>query len=396
MTEAIWYLRGWVRLRLTSADCTGRLREFSRENRLEEVVIEDVLSVSFSVPASQARMLRTREGERLEVICRGGLPEVFRRLWRWRLLTAAVLILLALTVFLPSRIWFIRVEGNGEIPHRLIAEYAAQCGVSFGASRRQVRSEQVKNHLLWAIPELRWAGVNTEGCTAVITVLPRSREEQPPDTMPGDLVSVLDALVTQVVPQRGTAMVSPGLAVKAGQVLISGATDLGITVRLDRAAGEVYGLTRRSVTAVLPEKTTLRQGTGRVVRKYSLRIGKKYVNFSNDSGILHGSCVKMRTVKNLELPGGFCLPVALVTETYFLCSTVEAVRQEPEETLLDAARACVKKDMTAGTILEETTSVDGTHLTAVFECREMIAGFRPGIQTEGETNDRENRERGAG
>ena len=32
--ELYWRLRGWVRLRLTSADCVPRLREISRELRL--------------------------------------------------------------------------------------------------------------------------------------------------------------------------------------------------------------------------------------------------------------------------------------------------------------------------------------------------------------------------
>ena len=394
--EPVWYLWGWARLRLTSADCAARLRDFSRENRLEEITFEDALTVTFVLPRQQARRLQVREGEKLEELEQGGLPAALERLWRWRLLTAVVLLLLVLTIFLPSRIWFIRVEGNGEIPGRLIMEYAAQCGVSFGASCRELRSEQVKNHLLWAIPELRWAGVNTEGCTAVITVRVRSEEGQTPDPIPGDLVAVRDAVVTQVIPQTGTALTAPGQAVRAGQVLISGTTDLGITLRVDRAEGEVYGLTRRSVTAVLPEKTNVRQETGRTVRRWAILIGKKRVNFSFDSGILHGSCVKMRTVKNLTLPGGFELPVALVTETYFLCDTEESQRPDSEALLLDAVREQIVSGMTAGTILEERSSFDGQRLEAVFECREMIGVFRPGIGTEGDTNDRENRERGAG
>ena len=104
----------------------------------------------------------------------------------------------------------------------------------------------------------------------------------------------------------------------------------------------------------------------------------------------------MRTVKNMTLPGGFELPVALVTETYLLCDSQEVLREDPEPLLLDAARAWTEEGMTAGTILEEKTSFDGQRLEAVFACREMIAVFRPGTLTEGDTNDRENRERGAG
>ena len=63
------------------------------------------------------------------------------------------------------------------------------------------------------------------------------------------------------------------------------------------------------------------------------------------------------------------------------------------EVLAQQARRYVREQMTAGTILaEELQYADGS-LTAVFQCRELIGAFRPGIYTEGDTNDRESGER---
>lgn len=395
--ELWWRAAGWVRLRLTSADCAARLRSISREIRLERIEFLSELCVEFDTARANVDQIGLHGGETLEVVGRKGLPQLLLRLRRWKLLAAVILILGVLTVVLPGRIWFVRVEGSGELPARLILEKAEECGLYFGASRRELRSEQVKNHLLYAIPELRWAGVNTEGCVATITVRVRSAEESVGETAPGDLVAVRDAVITQVFPETGTAQVSPGQAVRAGQVLISGYTDLGIMTREDRAAGEVYGVTQRQVRSVLPEKTAQRQETGQIVRRYTLILGKKRVNFTNDSGILHTSCVKMRKVNYLTLPGGFELPVALVTETYFLCETETAERTGEEETLLDAARRDTREQMIAGEITGEELSFGGNRLDAVFECREMIGRFRPGVYWEGDTNDdRENGERGAG
>ena len=394
--DPIWKLRGWVRLRLTSADPEGRLREFARQVRLERIEFCDGLTAEFDTAAGEARKLRLTDGERLEKIGGGGLPHLLRRVWQWRIFAAAVMLLGVLTVLLPTRIWFVEVRGNGDVPAALILEKAADCGVSFGATQRELRSEQVKNHLLWAIPELRWAGVNTEGCVAVITVALRQEGEEPASEVPGDLVAAMDAVITEIFPQTGTALAAPGQVVRAGDVLISGTTDLGLTLRADRASGEVYGLTRRTLTAVLPEKTLERGEQTRVVRKFSLRIGKKYVNFSNDSGILYGTCVKMRTVKNLTLPGGFALPVALVTDTYLVCDTQQVSREISGEELLTQVRRYAREQMTAGSILSEDFRLTGGALTAVLECREMIGSFRPGIYTEGDFNERKNSERGAG
>ena len=394
--DRIWKLRGWVRLRLTSADPEGRLRELSRQVRLERIEFRDGLTAQFDIAAGDARKLRLSDGELLEKIGGGGLPHLLGLVWQWRIFAAAVVLLGALTILLPTRIWFVEVRGNGEVPAALILEKAADCGVSFGASRRALRSEQVKNHLLWAIPELRWAGVNTQGCVAVITVSLRQAGEEPVPALPGDVVASTDAVITDIFPRTGTVLAAPGQAVRVGDVLISGTTDLGRTVRADRASGEVYGLTRRMVTAVLPETTLQRGEPGRVVRKFSLRIGKKYVNFSNDSGILYGTCVKMRTVNNLTLPGGFALPVALVTDTYWLCDTEPVSREISGEILSEQVRRCAREQMTAGTILSEEFRFSGSSLTAVLECREMIGSFRPGIYTEGDIHERKNSERGAG
>ena len=390
--ELWWRLRGWRRLRLTSADCTARLREISVQIPLEDIAFPEPVTAEFSCLASAAPRIRVRDGESLQTVQEGGLPRLLKGIRDWRRLAAFVLLLGVLTVLLPTRVWFFRVEGNGDLPERYILEQAAACGVRFGASRRALRSEQVKNRLLGAIPELRWAGVNTQGCTAVISVALRDTGEAEQAALPGDIAAVCDGVVTEVYSRTGTAAVKPGQAVREGQVLISGATDLGRTLRLDRAEGEVYGLTRRELETVLPGKTLQLQPTGRVVRKFSLLIGKKYVNFSNDSGIFGGTCVKMRTVNYLTLPGGFRLPAALVTETYLLCEAEEVPRQDVSE-LEAAARRVVRDRMVAGVILEADLEQEGNRLRAVFECRELIGAFRPGVYMERDTNNGENGER---
>ena len=101
----------------------------------------------------------------------------------------------------------------------------------------------------------------------------------------------------------------------------------------------------------------------------------------------------MRTVDYLTLPGGFRLPVALVTDTCRLCEETAIPREIEAEDLAEQARRYVREQMTAGTILSEELRFEDGVLTAAFECRELIGVFRPGIYTEGDTNDRESGER---
>ena len=387
--ELWWRIRGWTRLRLVSADCTGYLRRISGEMKLADVSFPDELTAEFTVTAEHAKSLLKKAGAELTVMSSGGFPDAVRALWRWRRLAIVVLILGMLTVFLPKRVWFIRVEGNETVPDRLILERAEACGVSFGERAAAIRSEQVKNKLLYEIPQLRWAGVNICGCSAVITVAERELPEIVEEGQPGDLVARTDAVVTELILHRGTAVVKPGNAVLEGQLLISGMTDQGVCTR---AEGEVWGLTSRQIGVMLPAETAVRRENGKVVRKFSLRIGKKSVNFSNDSGILYGTCVRMRTVKYLSLPGGFRLPAALVTDTYYLCETEEIPRGETDW-FAEAARRTVLDQLRGGIVRSEAFTQEKNLLTAVFECREQIGVFRPIEYMERDTFDRENGER---
>ncbi len=84
--ELWWKLRGWVRMRLTSADCVSRLQSISRETRLEHILFHSDLEVEFDVLRSDVKKLAVREGETLEFVRAGGFPVVLENIWRWRLL----------------------------------------------------------------------------------------------------------------------------------------------------------------------------------------------------------------------------------------------------------------------------------------------------------------------
>ena len=206
-------------------------------------------------------------------------------------------------MWLPSRVLFVQIEGNTHVESRRILESAARCGIAFGASRREIRSEKIKNALIECIPELSWVGVNTYGCTAVISVRERVKESDT-ENIHGvsSIVASCDGVIRQITVLQGNRVCSVGQAVTKGQVLISGYTDCGISIQATAAKGEVFAETSRSVTAIFPRVCMQRGEKQCIEQKYAVIIGKKRINFSNSSGILGTSCVKMYTEKYLTLP----------------------------------------------------------------------------------------------
>ncbi len=353
---------------------------------MEDLQPQGALTLRFWMPRCcypQARKLAQKRGDCLKILGKRGIYWMLPRLLRRPVLLLGAAVLTGLTLFLPSRILFVQVEGNAAVPARQILEAAAQSGLAFGTSRRQVRSEKVKNALLSKIPQLQWAGVNTSGCVATVSV--RERTALPPAQDSGgvsSLCAVRDGYIRSITATAGTALVQPGQTVQAGQVLISGYTDCGLCLRGEQAKGEVFAQTQQELTAVLPAKWTLRGQSLAQRRSYSLLIGKKRINLWKDSGIWEDTCGRMYEEHYITLPGGFRLPLALCiqTRTTFALTSETIPEAQARKELTDFARRTVLKRMVAGEIQQaaEHLRQDGGcfWLEARYVCQEMIARQR--------------------
>lgn len=325
---------------------------------------------------SSLEALARKRGEGIRILAKRGWLPRGRTLARHWLLLLGLTALLVLSLVLPSRIWFIRVTGNDQIPRRQILAMAEAAGLGFGTSRRSIRSEALKNALLEAIPQLQWVGVNTRGCVAVISVRERSLAlpaEEGADTTA--LVAARDGVITRCTVTAGVGRCQVGQAVREGEVLVSGQVSDTLHVR---ARGEIEAVTRRVFRALTPTQVCRRGNMTGISRKFSLLIGKKRINFSKDSGILPATCDKMYVYHYATLPGGFTLPLALVEEIRYdyETTTVQLTQEEGEVLLKDYARWFLCRDMTDGTVVTAAEAVGpgagAYRLLGVYGCRERI------------------------
>lgn len=351
----IWRsLSGELEVTLTSAQPEEELHTLAMLGlTLENLEKTDSLTYRFRIPRQGWRTVKAfcaRRGDTLTLEKRRGLYWRGKRLLSRPVLVFGLGLLLGLTLYLPGRVLFVEVEGNQLVPTRRILEAAEDCGLSFGASRRDLRSEKVKNALLVAVPELQWAGVNTRGCVATISVRERAAGEDAREEAYTGIVAARDGYLLSITTTQGTALCAPGQAVTAGQTLISGYTDCGLCIRFDGAQGEIVAQTSRSIRAVMP---LIWQETGQIMevkKKISLTIGKKRIIFWKDSGILQGSCGRMVSRYDLTLPGGFSLPVTLWLESYPQAAQSPGKLPAMEAALPDLAVSYLEGQMTGGTI----------------------------------------------
>ena len=319
-----------------------------------------------------------KQGYSLKILTRNGPYWALRRMLLRPLLMAGLLVLFLSTMYLPTRVLFIRVQGNSAVPANQILSAAQECGITFFASRKSVRSEKVKNELLFRMPELEWVGVNTAGCVATISVRERMPEN---DTefkrTVSSIVADRDGFLLSVTVTSGNPLCAPGQYVTQGQLLVSGYTDCGLFIRATPSEAEILAQTARHLDVVRPTKMLARENASGTKRKYSLLIGKKRINLWKGSGIWDTTCGRIYEEKYAALPGGFQLPLALCIEEYTFYETQPTSAESGvKESLSSFAQEYLRRQMTAGTVLSKEEMFSATdeaiRLVGEYTCQEMI------------------------
>ena len=376
-------LSGIMVVEIVSADIAGTL-EFLCKNRVHlwDISYQDQLTVHVRIYRHAWRKLNTlltKHGSTVRLVAKEGIYWQFCLLLTRPIFAFGMVLFLFALIFIPSRVFFVRVEGNSTVYSNKILETAANLGVRFGTSRRYVRSEAVKNGLLSAIDELEWAGVNTKGCVAVISVREHTSENKIAiPNNPCDVVATRDGIVLSCDVTRGNPVCFPGQSVAAGQILISGTVDHGVAITSTAAEGEVFAATRRDISVLTHAKTQRRTADRGSKTQFRLLIGKKLINFFKGSGISGSTCVKMYSKYVLTLPGGFELPLGLVREIFIERELSEEILDEHEvrKLLSDFVSDYLRNQMIAGRILgtdEQLALGDNVYqLSGNYACTEMI------------------------
>lgn len=378
---------GCLKVRVTGADIPGIMTAAAAKGVcMQEISREDYFTVVGAISAEQFGCLSKiveRYGGEVRIVDRKGFTYHAQKWWNRPVFLIGMLLLLSLSVFLPSRILFVRVQGNSIVESQKILEQAAFCGIHFGASRREVRSEKVKNLLLQAVPELQWIGVNTHGCVAEISVTERAQEQEVKKKQGvAHVVAGMDGVIESCTVTSGKGMCVPGEVVTKGQILISGYEDCGRCIYATGASGEVYGKTSRQIQAVLPDLTLKRQQPEKSWVQYGIRIGKKQINFCKDSGIPPSRCVKIVKEYQLMLPGGFVLPAVWIVEQYQTYDILKSYQDAPKAEMLlsKSAKMYLQNQLIAGQILNESAQSfqeEGLWtFTGTYACKEMIGRIR--------------------
>ncbi|MCR4962933.1 MAG: sporulation protein YqfD [Firmicutes bacterium] len=210
---------------------------------------------------------------RFQILRRRGRPFLLA-LWGKRpALLAAVFLSLAALLWLSSLILSLEVTSPYPLEtsqKQRILQLAAEAGVKPYISRCFIDLEEAESHILSNEPDLLFAEIEERGSHLRINVVYRVNVAAGEETRPpGDIVAAAGGVIRSILVQKGTAAVSAGQAVRQGQVLISGQVGNSQVA----AAGMIVAEIWRDGYGEYPLSAKVRENSGRVSRRLSLRLG---------------------------------------------------------------------------------------------------------------------------
>ena len=377
-------MKGNVLLRIISADMLSVIKALT-EAQITIYNIEEVSPIEFQIwihirSFNKTSRLLKKKGIEYCVLQRDDFLYRIKSIRKRAVILLCLCILIGCSIYLPTKVLFIEILGNEVVSDIRILETINKYGLFVGIDRAQIRSEEIKNHLLEDIPELNWAGVNTSGCLAVIQVLESDIQKQEESPEVSHIVAMSDGIIESCVVTRGRPLCKTGDAVKKGQILVSGYSDHHFLITATRSEGEVYAKTTKTVKAVMLLDTKYRTDEKEKVTNLFLIVDQKAYPLiieieESEKAIYEEKYVKQ---SQLTLPGNMKLPVWLREEIYVIYeNTPDTLSAEmAERILVDYCEKLVNNSMICGKILSlsDTISCLDNIVTynGIYLCNEMI------------------------
>ena len=350
---------------------------------------KDVLFTLYAKDYKKLHKIKQRTQARVKLAEKSGFPFRFRRMLRRPGLLLGTALGVALMLFLSGFYWEMTISGE-DIPYAEseILAAAKRVGVYIGAPR-STDTALASVALLEELPELSWASFNTEGCTVQLELRTSvTKAEGAEHDGTGDIVASRAGLIHSITAQNGTVLVKVGSACAAGQVLVSGITQVGdpydpeynpVRCFYTRARAEILAETQRTFTASCPLSTeTVREtdlGTPRALYILGVRVPLSL------SDAPKGQTAYTRTPFVLQ---GHTLPLWVETvrvygeETVPVTFTEEEAQRRALENLHQLQKLALGED---GRVLTENityqTKDGAVYVTSRCVCLENIAQEAP-------------------
>lgn len=170
-----------------------------------------------------------KTGTRVVITKRYGLPFLSVRMWKRRIFLLGLLGSLVFWIWMSGFIWAIEVEGNYYVTTDVFQDFLGENGFQVGMKKSDVDIETLEKAIRTKFDIVTWTSAQIDGTRLLIQVKENDLitvEDQAENTVDEgegmDLIAEKDGTIVSIVTRSGVPMVTAGMEVKAGDVLVEG------------------------------------------------------------------------------------------------------------------------------------------------------------------------------
>lgn len=300
--------------------------------------------------AADIERLNSGTGCEVKILKKSGLPHFLYGLRRrWALFAGMLFCLIAVTV-LSLFVWEIGISGNETVADSEILSVLDELGVRIGTLGLSINQQDIRSRALSEIGELSWLTVNVSGTKAEVIVRERiPKPEIVDEKIPTIVIASKSGIITKMNVYRGLPAVNIGDTVAEGDILVGAElTSLNSGDRLVHAMADIYARTWYNFTFEMPLEYKSKQYSGVKDKKRAVILFGKRINLYLSTGFSDGFCDKIIKNSPIVLPGGYHLPVRIVTELYEQYEAEEKTMEVSDAEQILKARLAQRLDELVG------------------------------------------------
>ncbi len=175
------------------------------------------------------KKLLRKTGTRIKIKNKQGLPFWLFRYRRHKFFAVGIGMALFSLILMSQFLWEIQILGNYQITDEQIIRYLHSQNIHYGTWIGDVDCEILEEQIRNDYPDIVWVSARMEGTRLILDIqelkMDRATEETV-DNVGTDLIASQDGKIASIVTRKGTPIVTAGMEVKQGDVLVSGCNEL--------------------------------------------------------------------------------------------------------------------------------------------------------------------------
>ncbi len=321
---------------------------------------------------------------KIAVINKSGLPNFFYKYKKRKIFALCVLLCIISILIFSNYIWKISIKGNNLYTQEEIIKIINDDYIPIGYKKSKINCNQLEKELRERFNNIAWISCEIKGTNLIVHI----NESVPNNTdiafsKPCNIVAYKDALITEIITNKGIKVVSKGDQVKKNDILITGIVNISneydelIETSYTTAQGTVTGIVDYTYSDSFPMENTKKVYTGKTKKAIELNIINSNIKLpSNNPLKLYDTISTTNTLElleNLYFPIGFTINNYKEYELKNVIYTSDEAYDIANKRLLSYIENLKKKGVS---ILENNVKItivnDKCIATGIIKCKEVI------------------------